>query len=107
MYSNLSPIDQEDIATLCIQLCNFFSPLAPKEIYGTAPQQNAKSIAPRSVAEFFNWSKNHFIDLWPRKQKIMELILQLEQQGILIPAGPRAVETILHNFQIATILCMS
>jgi hypothetical protein len=87
-FSALSPLSQDESAQISIQLCNFFNPLNNannREDLGLP--HNAGSIVPLSLIDFFKWSKKNNIDLWPNLQRITELILKLEQKGILIPAG--------------------
>ena len=98
-YTQIMPLDQHERATLCMRLCNFFSPINNEKIkqelgLPTTPGR----IRPLSLADFLNWSKKQGTDLWPKHQRVAELVRRLEQKGILFEAGGRGASEIAHCY---------
>jgi len=87
-YSKLAPLNQEERAAFCIMLCSFFSPMKNAELRQELQLPIEEGvIRPLSLLDFFKWTKLKGSDLWPKMFRIQELVLRLEQKGVLVNAG--------------------
>lgn len=101
-YSVLKPLDQYERANLCIMLCNFFSPKHNEDIRKQLDLDIRPNYAtPLSIMNFFTWTKKQGNDLFPKYTLIKELILKLEQKGILIKASiPGINDSYWFNYEL-------
>jgi hypothetical protein len=87
-YSELSELPIKEQAHLCVKLCNFFSPLNANEMREALGLPiNNKVVTPLTVLDFFKYWKGMRVDLWPKMQRIKELIEKLKQRSVLQSRG--------------------
>lgn len=98
-YSSLAPLDQIERARLALLICDFFSPMTNEQYRKELNKPiNQGSITPLNIISFFEWAKkNRGLDCWPIQQRIVEIILRLEQNGVLIRAGTEGSALQLSN----------
>ncbi len=97
-YSKLAPLDQEERAALCIMLCSFFSPMNnAKHRQALLLPIEEGMMRPLSLFDFFKWTKMNGNDLWSKEFRINELVLRLEQKGVLVNAGTNGKSPGLSN----------
>jgi hypothetical protein len=88
-YSQLSPLSVKEKLDITVLLITFFAHLKTTENRKTLnlPTIEGK-IEPLSLFNFFMWCKNiKNIDLWPRQERISELVNLLQHKNLLIHAG--------------------
>jgi len=87
-YLVLSVLSIDEQAELAIRLCDFFSPLNERKLRKELNLPiNPKTIHPLILANFFQYWKNRGVDLFPKMQRIKELILLLKQKNVLQSSG--------------------
>lgn len=84
-YSILTPLEQEERANLCMMLCNFFHPKNNEDIRRQLdlPIQPGYTTA-LSFTHFMTWTRKQGHDLWPKYLLVKEIVLKLEQKGVLV-----------------------
>lgn len=87
-YSVLSELGMEEQAQLALSMCKFFSPLSSNKFRALLDlPENKNSIHPLTVYNFFEYMRTQGIDVWPKMQRIKELIEKLKQKHILQSRG--------------------
>ena len=83
-YSSLSNLSINEQADITIRLCNFFAVLNAKKLreeLGLPIKE--KVIEPLTLVDFLNYMKTDGLDLWPKMQRIQELVEKLKQRNVL------------------------
>ena len=87
-YSKLSGLSIEEQVQFSVALCEFFAPLNEKNMRKELSLPiNEKVIKPLQIVNFFTFMENSGHDLWPKMQRIQELIEILKQKYILQSRG--------------------
>lgn len=83
-YSSLTSLSIAEQSRLCIDLCGFFAVLnARKNRESLELPVKDGVIESLKVGDFFKFMKVNGVDLWPKMQRVQELIEKLRQQNVL------------------------
>lgn len=83
-YSSLSNLSINEQANITISLCNFFAVLNAKkhrEELGLPIKE--KVVESLKLIDFLNYMKIKGLDLWPKMQRIQELVEKLKRHNVL------------------------
>lgn len=87
-YSVLSNLTIDDQARLILSLCEFFHPVNEEKIREELQlPKTPGTILPLETGDFFQYMNNKGHDLWPKAQRIQELIELMKQRIILNSCG--------------------
>lgn len=87
-YSQLSSFTIDEQARISIMLCEFFSPLKENKIRKELNLTIAKGkIVPLTLFDFFEYWKEKGCDLWPRLQRVQEILSKLVNASIIKAYG--------------------